>query len=208
MALTKFELVSVALMKLGADPIQSFDDPTTIAKSAGKIYEHEKRRILGSYVWKFSLKYASLPRLAAAPLMQWEYQFSLPPDRISDNMFQVFNTDKVDAYSTPHYTVQDNKLLSNFEEIWVRYQYDIDESMFPTYFEALMVKVMMAEMAFLVTNSSSKEAELKQEVYGTPSEMGRGGLYAQTMAIDSKDTPLVKINDFTLIEGRYSSQGL
>ena len=206
MALTDIEIASLALTKLGDEPIQNFDD-TQRSKAAGQIYAHEKKRILGSYPWKFSFKYAQLSLLLQPPLIQWKYQFTLPPDRISDNMFKVFNSNKVGARTTPNYTVLDNVLLSNFDEIWVMYQYDIDEAMYPPYFESLMVKVMMAEMCFLVTDSTSKELDLKQEVYGTPSELGRGGLFAATMGTDSKDNPLVQIKDFTLIEGRYSSGG-
>lgn len=200
---TAIEICSNALVRLGAQPIQSFDEGTNIATACETIYNMKKKYALNAYPWRFSMKFAQLSRLTAAPAAAWDYQFTLPSDRIQDGPACVWTSDDTGDIPFRDYTLIGNKLLCNEKEIWVQYQYDVDEANFPPYFTELLVNIMAVELCFLVTDNNSLRQELKLETYGTPSEQGQGGLVAISRAIDSRDTPSVYISSNFLLGGRF-----
>jgi len=203
MALTDVQICANALVRLGAQPIQSFSDGTDIATFCNTIYDSKKKYILSSYPWLFSMKFAQLSRDTARPAAQWKYQYTLPADRVKSGMPAVYTSS--DEYAPPikAWTIVGNKLMAHEKEIWVKYQYNVDESLWPEYFTELMINVMKAELAQLVTDNTQLYQEIKLEVYGTPTEGGFGGLVNIARSLDSRDAPTTYINDFTLVNARF-----
>jgi hypothetical protein len=203
MALTDVEICANALVRLGAQPIQSFSDGTDVATFCETIYNQKKKYLLSSYPWRFSMKYLQLSRDSAAPTAQWSYQYTMPADRIQSGMPAVYTSSDVGAGSIRSFEIIGNKLMTDETEIWVQYQYDVDESLWPEYFTELMIMVMKVELAQLVTDNTQLYQETKLEVYGTPSEGGFGGLVNITRNLDSRDNPTIYITDFTLVNARF-----
>lgn len=199
---TAIEICTNALVRLGASPIQSFDEGSDIATACELIYNQKKKYALNVYPWRFSMKFAQLSRLTAAPDAQWTYQFALPADRIQDGPAGVFTSSSVGAAPIQAFNLVGKRLMTDEPTIYIKYQYDVDEADFPPYFTELMVGVMMVELCYLVTDSNSLRQELKAEVYGTPSEGGLGGLVSNARTADSRDTPTLQIYSNYLLDIR------
>lgn len=208
MALTDVQICANALVRLGAQPIQSFDDGTDIATFCDTIYDAKKKYLLSSYPWRFSMKFMQLSRDATAPTAQWDYQYTLPADRVQSGFPEVYTSDDTNATPIRSFDIVGNKLMTNEDEIWVKYQYNVDETLWPEYFTELMVMVMKAELAQLVTDNTQLYQEIKLEVYGTPSEGGFGGLVNIARSLDSRDNPTTYITDFSLVNARIGGSRL
>lgn len=202
MGLNDIEICANALVRLGAIPIQSFDDATDIATACKTIYFSKKKYILSSYPWRFSMKFIQLSRDVMPPDAQWRYQFTLPSDRIQSGFPAVYTSNSIGANTINDWTIIGNKLMTNEKEIWVKYQYDVEESLWPEYFIELMIKIMQVELVQIVTDNTQLYQELKYEVYGVPSDGGFGGLVNMVQNIDSRDTPTTYIKDFALTDAR------
>lgn len=203
MPLTDIEICARALEKLGAEPIQSFEEDTQISTTCKNIYPVEKGRILCKAPWKFSLKQAQLSRQVTTPLIKWKYQYTMPADKLHGGMMEVYEDNGNYAFTTNDYTIVGDVLMSNSEQIFVTYQFNVNENKFPDFFTGLMVQVMMAELCMNVTQNSQSENQLKQETYGTPSEGGLGGHLGYAMNLDSRDTPTVEFTDFPIWGARF-----
>ena len=60
--LTKIDLCSMALLKLGEKPIQSFNDDTASAQVARTLFDTTMDSLLASHPWKFALKKFNLTK--------------------------------------------------------------------------------------------------------------------------------------------------
>ena len=206
MALTSVQICANALLRLGATPIQSFTDGTDLATICNGIYNQKKAYMLSSYPWSFSFKYIQLSRQTATPTAQWSYKFTLPADRVISGMPEIYSSSTVGAVPLPsdYYELVGNVLMSDETELWCKYQYNVDESLWPAYFTELMINIMKVELALPVTENTQLYQELKLETYGTPSEGGSGGLVNMTRFLDSRDNPVTYIRDQSLIIARYT----
>lgn len=205
MSLTDIEICSNALIRLGAIPIQSFDDKTDIATACKNIYGPKKKYMLSFYPWRFSMKFSQLSRDLETPVAHWKYQYTLPSDKIQAGFPEVYTSNNINSYTIDDWEIIGNKLMTNEPEIWVKYQFNINEELWPEYFTELMIKVMQVELCQIVTDNTTLFQELKYEVYGTPTQNGLGGIVNTTMYLDSRDTPSVYIKDFSLTDARYSN---
>lgn len=203
MAFTAVEICANALVRLGATPIQSFDEGTDIATSCQSIYNMKSAYMLAIYPWRFTMKFAQLSRLTVAPTAQWKYQFALPADRLTAGLPAVFTAETVGAIPIQDYTIIGNVLMSDKTELWIEYQSNVDESLWAPYFTELMVSVMMVELSFLITDNASLRQELNTQCYGIPSEFGVGGIYGKAMGLDSRDCPTIQVLDDILLEARF-----
>lgn len=205
MAFTDVQICANALVRLGASPIQSFDEGTDIATTCGSVYSMKKEYMLASYPWRFTKKYIQLSRLVVPPTAHWTYQYTLPADRITAGLPVVYATN--DTYSIPiqNYTIVGNVLMTHNPEVWIQYQAMIDEAFFAPYFTELMTYVMMDELCFNVTDNATLKTLINQQTYGPPSAAGAGGLYGKAMNLDSRDNPTTMILDSVLLEARFGN---
>jgi hypothetical protein len=207
MAFTDTEICSNALIRLGADPIQSFTEGTDIATTCGTIYKMKKEFMLAAYPWRFTKKYIQLSRLTAPPTAQWTYQFNLPADRLTAGLPAVYSTGRTYAIPVQEYTIVGNVLMSHHPELWVQYQATVDESLWAPYFVELMTYVMMDELCFYVTDNASLKQQINLVAYGPPSGGGVGGIYGKAMNLDSRDNPTTMVLDSVLLEARFGGTG-
>ena len=78
MALSALALCSRALLKIGAQPIASFDEGTAEAEVAANLYPAARDALLSLHPWSFATAPATLPRLAAKPVAAFAPAFPLP----------------------------------------------------------------------------------------------------------------------------------
>lgn len=201
--MTPIGICSNALIRLSAEPIEAFDEGTTIANTCEALYFQKKHYIMGMYPWRFTMKFMQLSRLVTTPLIRYKYEYALPSDRVQGGMPFVVAASGTNCIPTNDYEIIGNKLMCDLETVFVQYQYDAPEEFWPFYFTELIIEVMKTELVYPVTENGQMYQETKMETYGTPSEMGQGGLIGRSMFIDSRDNPTQVIDSNILLNDRF-----
>ena len=192
-----------AARRLGGQTFSAFTDDVTVAGLCGDIYPGLRDSILGGYDWHFLTDKAQLSKEATGPVSGWQEQYTLKSDRLHDAPLRVYNTSGVDAKPlTSGWEIIGDKLMTNEVEIWVDYPHTTDEGLWPAYFVELMRNVVMAEIAFHMTDQENVAARLQLKVYG---QDGNGGMLRRAKTRNSQDNPVRVIEDFSLIDARLGS---
>jgi hypothetical protein len=151
MSNTNISICSAALLLVGADEINSFDDETREAKLCGNLYPMTLDEVLSRHPWHFSVGQAQLSQLSATPLFDYTYAYQLPT-----NMLRLLKEEN----SCP-YEIYENKLYSNANTMKVLYQFRPTEARFPPYFVMLLVFEMAAILAVSLAEDEKKMEKFK-----------------------------------------------
>jgi hypothetical protein len=95
-----------------------------------------------------------------------------------------------------------NKLLTDYESVYIDYQYAVPEFDMPQYFVQLLKYMLAWHMALPITDQTEKAQYWQSVATGSPAENGRGGYMRVAMNIDGAGQPTNAINDFSLIAVR------
>ncbi len=76
MPLSQVALASRALIRIGAAPINSFEDDTAEAEIANILFDSAQDALLSSYPWSFATGQIALPQLSEPPFSR--LQLCLP----------------------------------------------------------------------------------------------------------------------------------
>ena len=82
MSLSAVELCAAALVKIGAQPIASFEDESAEAACARRFYPIARDLLLGLHPWTFTLAQARLTPAAEVPVADFAHAFQLPADHL------------------------------------------------------------------------------------------------------------------------------
>ena len=141
----KIELISSALILIGANPISSLSEGTE-GLVADSLYEDTYTGLLASHSWRFATKKKQLSRLTEAPLNEFMYQYQLPSDMITIER----------VYSGSDYEVFGDKLYSNQLTVAIDYRYRVDETILPDYFALTLKFLLAAQFAIPITDNSQR----------------------------------------------------
>ncbi len=151
MALTDIGLCSRALIRLGAQPITSFDDGSAEAEICGALYPQSRDALLSAYGWGFATAQIELAQLTETPIGGYKYAYALPND------FLRGLSAGSDALSHGiDYRIMRGNLYSNSEKIILTYIYRADESEFPPFFETALIMRLAAELCIPLTENTSR----------------------------------------------------
>lgn len=199
---TDIKICSDALILLGANPISSFTEGTDEANICDRLYPDVKIKTLASYPWSFSFKKTQLSRLITTPVNEYKYEYQLPSDMIARPR-AVYDTSSTYAHPRRDYKLQGDKLLTNYEKVYIDYQYQVPEYAMPHFFVQLLRYEMVWHLANPITDQTEKTDYWRTIAQGTPGENGRGGYMRTAMSIDGQGQPTNAIQDFSLIDVRY-----
>jgi hypothetical protein len=180
---TDISMCSNALLLIGHSTISSFTDPGAGPEVASNLYETTYENMLTMHRWRFATGKASLSRLTATPLNEWDYAFTLPANYLM--MIRV--------YPDSDYELYENKLYSNQQEVDIDYVFKPDESRLPAYFVKLMEFHLASQFAIPVTDNTAK-AEAYRVMY--ENQLRRAKF------IDSQSRPSDAIVDSPFLEAR------
>jgi len=133
MANSKFDICNVALTRIGANTITSFEDGSTEAIVAGQNYDLQVEAILCMHRWRFASKQAVPNRLLAGPTDEYQYYFQIPADCLQVQAVKV-------ASRVIEFDRYDDKIACDAMEIVLDYTFRPDESKFPAHFTNLVVQ--------------------------------------------------------------------
>jgi hypothetical protein len=199
---TALSICSDALLMLGAKPISSFDEGTDEASVANRLYSDIRDQALVVYPWSFSFKKVQLARLSTTPTNEYRYEYQLPGDRLTSPR-AVYDTSATNIPPVKEYRIMGDKVLCDYEQVWIDYQYAVPEFSMPQYFIQLLKYMMAWHLALPITDQTEKAQYWQGVAVGSPAENNRGGYIRVAMNVDGAGQPTNAINDFSLIAVRY-----
>lgn len=160
MADDKYALCSAALALVGADGITSFEDGTTEANAAARLYEPLVRQVLSRQRWHFAKTTRSLgAALADAPQEsdEFAYAFQIPTEPA------VLDVHTVLSMGRPvEYAIEGDKVFCNVESgLSIRYTWRPDEGRWPDWF-GWLVTVETAAAFAEAFDRTEKAAQLRK----------------------------------------------
>jgi hypothetical protein len=188
MALTRIDLCSRALLKVGAQTIASFDEGTVEAEVAASLYPTVRDAVLSAHPWNFATLQMTLPKLAIGPLADFANAFQLPSDCI-----RVLSAGTGGRGQGIRYKVLQRKIHTDAEEVVLTYIFRPEELDFPPFFDMALIAQLAAEFCIPLTDSTSRWEGLQKLA---DAELRRARL------IDAQEDTPPAVEDFTLIEGR------
>jgi len=194
-------ICSDALLMLGANAISSFNEGTDSANISDRLYSDIRDQALLIYPWSFSFKKVKLSRLVTIPTTEYKYEYQLPGDRLGPPR-SVFTSASPGQRPSKEYRIFQDKLLTDYEEVWIDYQYSVGEYEMPVYFVQLLKYMMAWHLAYPITDQDSKAQYWQGVAVGAPSENGRGGYMRTAIQMDGQGQPTNYIDDFALIAVR------
>lgn len=188
MSYTKISLCSKALLKIGASTITSFEEGTAEAEVAANLYPCIRDALLSSYPWSFAVTQVRLPRLAAAPLADYNYAYQLPNDFV-----RVISAGMGGKGRGITYRIAENSLHTDMPNVILTYIFRPDENSFPAYFSEALIAKLSFEFCIPLTESTSRAEFLSKLA---------DDIVSRARAVDAQQATPRCFEDFTLVEVR------
>lgn len=171
--LTKIDLCSMALLKLGEAPIQSLSDDTASAQLARTLFEPITDALIASHPWRFAIS-----------------QLDLVPDAdgnfvIPTNVLRVLKSNG---------NIVGNKIISPSDKITITACVRVDVDKYPSYFVSLVATKLAMEFCIPLSGD--------QNVFRMLTALYESELQSAKF-IDSTTTFGTQISDFSLINARF-----
>lgn len=161
MAITKSEIVSRALVKLGARPVTNLeDDLTPESETMLNLYTIALESLLCETLWTFATKRVLLTLLAEDPVWSNEkevlqFVYLKPIDSL-----RIFETNDTAAY----WREEAGKILSDTAGLGVKYVFrNENTATYPTYFALALSDKLAMDAAYPILNSNSKTQDMMQQ---------------------------------------------
>ncbi len=188
MALNDVALCSRALIRIGAQPITSFNDGTAESEIAGALYESSRDGLLSSYAWSFASGQVTLNQITTAPIADYQNAFELPSD-----FLRAISAGSGGKGRGLNFRIARTELHTNATDVVLSYIFRPQEADVPPYFDTALIARLTAEFTIPLTESTSRA-----EVMFRLAEQE----YAKARQIDAQQDTPGKIERFTLIDAR------
>lgn len=187
MATSPVQICSNALLLLGAQTINSFDDESDRALLVSNLWPTALEAILRSHPWNCAVKRAQLAPDATAPAFDYAYKFTLPGDCL-----RILTIGE--RGENPQYELEGRKVLFDEALLNIRYVYRNED--IPSW-DSLLVQAAEAYMAMTCAYPITKSASMFEAM---------GNLWKvklqQARNIDGQENPPEELGDFPLLNAR------
>lgn len=188
MTTTAIELCSAALVKIGARPLGSFDEPSAEADVARRLYALNLDALLSAHPWSFTLSQAELAPQPELPVADFAHAFSLP-----DDCLKVLSAGLPGSGRGLVYRIQGRKLMADAPAVTLTYQRRVPEEELPPFLLPAFLARLAAEFCVPLTEGSSR-AEGLYQLAAAELRLAR--------LIDSQQSTPQRVEDFSLIRAR------
>jgi hypothetical protein len=155
---TPFALCSRALVRVGANPISSFDDGTAESTAAGNEYELAIETALSEHRWNFATTRAELVPNGAQPEARWAYAYDLPGECLTVRAAFASNGKTPIAYGLAEGALETDAA----ESIVVEFSYRAPESLWPPYFGEYIFLKLAASFAMSIARNGDFSERLEK----------------------------------------------
>ena len=190
MSLSAIALCSRALIKIGAEPLSSFEEGTAESLIAASLFPTVRDGLLSSYPWSFATAQRVLKHLAAQPVADYAYAYQLPPD-----FLRALSAGSGARGRGLPYRILGGRLHSDAEEVVLSYIFRPGEADFPPFFAQALILRLAAEFCLPITESTSRAEALTKLA---EEETRRARL------VDSQQDLPERFEDFSLVGARRS----
>jgi hypothetical protein len=182
------KICSNALLRLGAQTINSLDERTDRAKTASNLWPSVKNMILRGHDWNCAKRRVLLAPQAEKPAFDWKSSFLLPGDWVR-NVQIGYSGRPLD------YLKEGKALLANADVLPLVYISDlVDSSEYDKQLTQIMELAMAHAMAYAITKSTSVEQAKSQELEAAL-RIARN--------TDAQDEPAQTLGDFPIYASRF-----
>lgn len=142
---SEIDICNIALIRLGADTIRSFDENNKRSRTCEILYKHVRDYFIEQYEWSFTTKYSQLALLADISHPQFEFVYQLPSDcayprQIVNSIGQIKSLIKWEVFET--------KVATDLEDAWLRYSVRLTNSgIYPIYFVEAISSQLAVELS-------------------------------------------------------------
>lgn len=195
---TAVSIASNALVRLGADPINSFDEADAEGSNldrtriAANLWPTVRRKVLRSHIWNCAIARVLLSPDAVSPSFGYAYRFQKPSDWLRTIAVGA------EEYDRTFWRSEGNYFLSNDSSFSLVYVFDNEN---PATYDAMLVDAleisMAAAMAYPVTQSTSLAQELADVA-------ARSLMFAR--GVDSQDDPPDELRGSPLYSSRFGGR--
>lgn len=162
---SKTEICNLALVRLGAPPIENITDLTKTAIVLNSNYDTIRDIVLRDHPWNFATRRVELARLGDAPAWGFSYAYQIPGDCL--RILGIQNPDSTDGDDidpTMVYKVEENKLLTDEEAVALKYIYQVTAAgYYDVRFCSALAARLAAEISYYITGSPGLKQELMKE---------------------------------------------
>lgn len=188
MALNDIGLCSRALIRLGANPIASFEDGTAESEIAGALFAPVRDSLLSAYPWTFASGQVQLTKLESAPTADYLNSFQLPNDYL-----RAISAGDHTRGRGLNYRISRDTLQTNANQVVLSYIFRPEEEEFPPFFDMALITRLAAEFSIPVTESTSRT----EAMYRFAEQE-----FQRARQIDSQQDSPNALENFTLIDVR------
>lgn len=147
------DIVNLALLKLGDEPITALTDDSTGAKVMNRLYAPERDALLQAHIWTFAKSRTSLGQINPSPAWGFAYQYQLPADYI-----RMVKMDDVSI----KFEIEGRKLLTDNGTANIQY---IRQVLDTTEFSATFINVFSSKLAARASQIIPGKAALVQQLW-------------------------------------------
>jgi hypothetical protein len=189
MPTSSVSICSNALLILGDNPIDSFDENNDRTRLVSNLYESKRNKVLRMHPWNCNIKRVVLSPELEAPAFGWKYAFNLPGDWVRTlSVGELGNEDE--------YAEESGQILMDSNVCRLRYGWLNDvEATWDSLLVDVMTHVMVAAISYAITKSTTK--------YGTDEEVVMRMLKT-ARAVDGQAGTSETFGDFPLLSHRYA----
>lgn len=181
-------ICSNALLMLGAQTINDFNEPVDRAKLASNLYETVRDDLLRDHPWNCTIKRAVLAPDAVPPAFGYDQQFELPADCL-----RVLEVGQGDGQID--YLIEGRHVLANATVLQLRYVYLNEvENTWDAGLVKLLTVAMAAAMAYPITQSAALQQTFEQKL-----EQAK----RRARAIDGQEDPPQTLGNERLYASRF-----
>lgn len=146
---TGVSICSNALLMLGAQPINDFNENNDRARLAVNLFSGVRDALLREHPWSCAIKRVLLAPSVEKPVFGYQYSFMLPADCL-----RVLSIGDEGEYI--QYLIEGRSLIANERSIKLRYVFqNTDVSSYDSILVNLLELAMAAKLAYAITQSTS-----------------------------------------------------
>lgn len=187
---TGVSICSNALLMLGSQTINDFNEPLDRAKLASNLYPTIRDDLLRTHPWNCTIKRVLLAPDATPPAFGYANQFELPAD-----FLRVLEVGQ--AGIQIDYLVEGRSILADATSVQLRYVYLNEvENTWDANLVALLTLGMAAAMAYPITQSAALQASFEQKL-AMAKKVAR--------AVDGQEDPPQTLGDERLYAARFGA---
>lgn len=196
MATSEVDICTDALLLIGEQGINALDDTTINGAYCLRFYPRLRSSILSMHSWRFATKFQQLTRDTAYTAAGFTYQHLLPPDRLVGQPIRFFPSNDVTGLPLDSFNIFADKVRSHAIDVWSEYRFPPPEAAWPAMVQELAVLALGAQLALVITEQRELAKDLREQAWGTPQDMGRGGKFRSAALLDAQSSPSESLAEF------------